>query len=222
MAEPDSPSLTSLRVPRTARIATLGSPAAAPEWWIVLHGYGQLAADFIEPFGSVATPERCIVAPEALSRFYVDGMDSHEDVGASWMTREAREHEIEDYLRYLDSVVDHLRPDGASPTIRVLGFSQGTATASRWALLGDTTVDRLVLWGGAPAHDLDLNAHASALRQLDLTIVLGTEDPYVTDEHRSAVRAQLGHNDIPVSVHTYEGGHHLNRDVLAQIVGDGN
>lgn len=220
MPQPTTPTLTSLRVPRTARIATLGSPPDAAEWWIVLHGYGQLATDFIEPFEAVTTPDRCIVAPEALSRFYIDGLEPHEEVGASWMTREAREHEIEDYLRYLDIVVEHLRPNEASPTIRVLGFSQGTATASRWALLGDTEVDRLVLWGGAPAHDLDLDTHAAALRQLDLTIVLGTEDPYVTDKQRSAVRAQLAHYDIPVSVYTYEGGHHLNRGMLAQIMND--
>ena len=85
---PDSPTLHTLRVARTARVATLGRPTAAATWWVVLHGYGQLAADFIEPFGAVVTPERCVVAPEALSRFYVDGLESHEEVGASWMTRE--------------------------------------------------------------------------------------------------------------------------------------
>ncbi len=219
MARPASLSLTSLRVPRTARVATLGSPDAASEWWIVLHGYGQLAADFIEPFEAVATSDRCIVAPEALSRFYVDGLDTHETVGASWMTRDAREDEIQDYLRYLDRVVEHLRPPGAAPTIRVLGFSQGAATASRWALHGDTTVDRLVLWGGALAHDLDLEAHAALLRQMDLTLVLGTDDPYVTDEHRSVVRAQLARHNIPATVHTFEGGHHLNREMLVTLIG---
>jgi predicted esterase len=101
----------------------------------------------------------------------------------------------------------------------VLGFSQGAATAGRWAVLGETAIDRLVLWGGAPAHDLDLGTHADTLQQLDLTIVLGTEDPYVSDERRSAVRAQLAHNDIPVTVHTYEGGHHLDREMLTQIIG---
>ena len=212
------PSLSSLQVSRTARIATLGSPEEASVCWIALHGYGQLAADFIEPFGPSVTAHRCVVAPEALSRFYVDEMDAHEEVGASWMTRDAREDDIQDYLRYLDRVVEHLYAGSTTPSIRVLGFSQGTATASRWALLGNTTVDRLVLWGGAPAHDLDLETHAPALRQLDLTIVLGTEDPYVTDDHRSAVRAQLARHDIPVTVHTYEGGHHLHRDTLSQVL----
>jgi predicted esterase len=104
--------------------------------------------------------------------------------------------------------------------VHVLGFSQGAATASRWALLGDTALDRLVLWGGAPAHDLDLETHADALRAMDLTLVMGTDDPYVTDERRAAVRRQLARHDIPVTVHTFEGGHRLDDVTLRTIIVD--
>jgi len=214
---PDSSQHT-LRVDRTARVTTLGTPATAATWWVVLHGYGQLASDFVSHFEDLATPDRAVVAPEALSRFYVDGLATHEQVGASWMTRAAREAEITDYVGYLDRVVDHFRPDGPSPSIRVLGFSQGAATASRWAVLGDTPVDRLVLWGGAPAPDLDLSAHAEALREMDLTMVVGTDDPYVTPERRAAVEQQLAEHDIPVSLHDFEGGHRLQQNTLRQIL----
>ena len=112
------------------------------------------------------------------------------------------------------------RPDGTAPSIRVLGFSQGAATASRWALLGDTAVDRLVLWGGAPAHDLDLSAHAERLRALDLTLVTGTDDPYVTEERRAAVRRRLDRHDIPVTERTFEGGHRLDDAVLGEIASE--
>ncbi len=215
-----APSLHSVRVPRTARVATLGAPDTAPEWWVVLHGYGQLAANFIEPFEPIVTPERCVVAPEALSRFYVDGLESHEEVGASWMTREERVHEIADYVSYLDAVVRQLRPDDHEPSIRVLGFSQGAATATRWAVLGDTAVDRLVLWSGAPAHDLDLSQHADRLRAIDPAIVVGTDDPYVSAERRESVRRNLDRHDIPVTVHTFEGGHRLDDDLLRTIIAD--
>lgn len=213
-----SPSFHTVEVRRTARLATLGSPQTASAWWIVLHGYGQLAADFVQHFTPVAGPDHCVVAPEGLSRFYVDGLESHEEVGASWMTREDREHEITDYVAYLDVVVRTLRPSNPSPPIRVLGFSQGAATASRWAVLGDTEIDRLVLWGGAPAHDLDLSSHAATLRAMDLTLVVGTDDPYVTDERRAAVCGRLRRHDIPVSVHTFEGGHRIDADALQAVV----
>ncbi len=214
---PDSPTLHTLRVARTARVATLGTPAAAASWWVVLHGYGQLAADFIEDFAPLVTPDRCVVAPEGLSRFYVDGMDEHKQVGASWMTREAREAEIEDYVRALDATVQNLSGDELPSSLCVLGFSQGAATASRWALLGDTAVDRLVLWGGGPAHDLDLARHADRLRTLDLTLVVGTDDPHVTAERRAAVRRRLQAHDIPVTGRTFDGGHRLDEATLRSL-----
>lgn len=212
-----SPSFHSLQVTRTARVATLGSPEAATVWWVVLHGYGQLSADLLPSASVLASPECCVVAPEGLSRFYVDGPTSHEQVGASWMTREERSHEIEDYVAYLDAVVRRLRSVTDPPTVRVVGFSQGAATASRWVLLGDTPVERLVLWGGAPAHDLDLTAHADRLRSLDLTLVAGTEDQYVTAERREAVRRRLDQNDIPFTIHTFDGGHRLDDETLETI-----
>ena len=214
-----TPSFHSIEVPRTARVATLG-PLDADAWWVGLHGYGQLAADVVEPLKPVVTSERCVVVPEALSRFYVDGLERHEEVGASWMTREDRANEIADYVGYLDVTVRRLCPEGHDPSVHVLGFSQGAATASRWALLGDTALDRLVLWGGAPAHDLDLETHADALRAMDLTLVMGTDDPYVTDERRAAVRRQLARHDIPVTVHTFEGGHRLDDVTLRTIIVD--
>ena len=215
---PHSPTLHTLRVARTARVATLGRPTAAATWWVVLHGYGQLAADFIQAFAPIVTPDRSVVAPEGLSRFYVDDMDTHEDAGASWMTREAREAEINDYVRALDATVRHFSNDEAPSRLCVLGFSQGAATASRWALLGDTAVDRLVLWGGGPAHDLDLDLHADRLRALDLTLVVGTDDPYVTDDRRNAVRRRLRAHDVPVTVRTFDGGHRMDEATLRGLV----
>ena len=214
---PGSPTLDTLQVSRTARVATLGTPAAAPSWWVGLHGYGQLAVDFIEPFAPLVTPDRCVVAPEGLSRFYVDGMETHEQVGASWMTREAREAEIDDYVCALDATIRHLSGDDFPSSLCVLGFSQGAATASRWALLGDTAVDRLVLWGGVPAHDLDLATHAATLRTLDLTLVVGTEDPYVTTERREAAERRLRTHDIPVTIRTFDGGHRLDEPTLRDL-----
>jgi len=216
----ETPSLHSVKTTRTGRVATLGAPASAAVWWVVLHGYGQLAADFIGHFEPVVAPNRCVVAPEGLSRFYVDGLERHEEVGASWMTRVDRAHEIDDYVAYLDAAVRHLRSGEETPSIRVLGFSQGAATASRWALLGDTAVDRLVLWGGAPAHDLDLEAHADALRAMGLTLVVGTDDPYVTDERRMALQRRLVQHNIPVTLHTFEGGHRLDENTLQAVIDD--
>src|SRR5439155_5746399 len=101
-------------VRRTARYYALGpDDHSACELWFVLHGYGQLAAQFVRLFETLDDGTRRIVAPEALNRFYLIGAETapaaDRPVGATWMTREDRDHEIEDYLGYLDDVAKAVR-----------------------------------------------------------------------------------------------------------------
>src|SRR6266498_2722637 len=136
-----------LTVSRTARYFTLGRPDR--EVWFVLHGYGQLAALFLRHFEPLDDGTRLIVAPEGLSRFYLTEDPAERRVGASWMTREDRLTEIEDYVQYLDAVHADVvgSVDRSLVKVRVLGFSQGAATACRWASTGASRVDRLIVWG---------------------------------------------------------------------------
>lgn len=215
------PTNHTLAVQRTARYSVLGDPSAEHHVF-VLHGYGQRAQDFIRPFAAIARDDRCIVAPEALSRFYTDDLGEHSEVGASWMTKEAREAEIDDYVAYLDDLAATLTgsgnaPRSSSPTRTVLGFSQGAATATRWAVLGNTPIDRLILWAGSPAQDLDYATHADSLRAMSPALVVGDDDPWITAERRGQVTHMLAAHDIPVEVHTFPGGHRLSRDVLRDL-----
>src|SRR5207237_799567 len=67
----------------------------------------------------------CVVAPEGRPRFYLTESPTERRVGASWMTREDRLHEIDDYVRYLDAV--HVDLKLPNTRITALGFSQGSA-----------------------------------------------------------------------------------------------
>lgn len=213
---------SSLTVPRTARWAAFGpQPAAADEWWIVLHGYGQLAGEFLAQCAALDNGRRLVVAPEALSRFYqqMPG-DAQPDarVGASWMTREDRESEIKDYQRYLDLLVATLREGAdAMPPLHVLAFSQGTATASRWVASGGAPVARLVCWGGVIAPELDITSPAAPLRQTRVQLVLGTRDKFATPERVAAERARLDRAGFPYEAIPFEGGHRLDNATLARI-----
>src|SRR5919202_1046254 len=98
-----------ITVTRTARYVTLGDVhEALRQVWFVCHGYEQLPARFRQPSEDLAEGPRLIVAPEALSRFYVESGAGtrHADVpvGATWMTREDRLSEIADYVSYLDGL----------------------------------------------------------------------------------------------------------------------
>jgi predicted esterase len=63
--------------------------------------------------------------------------------------------------------------------VTALGFSQGTATVSRWVLAGSSPVHRLVLWGGDFPPDIDWDAAVRRLNHLEIQMIAGTEDPYL-------------------------------------------
>lgn len=225
-----------LRVPRTARYRVVGDPDSALEVWFVLHGYGQLAERFIRRFEAlpgVESGDRAVVAPEALSRFYVDGAGSEHGpesrVGATWMTRADREHEIRDYVEYLDRLaVAVLDPDAAgleaaAPAIDgggarrlvVLGFSQGSATASRWATHGRIRPEELVLWAGGLAADLDMALAAEALRGVRVRLVAGADDEWGRDRAAKS-RRRLSEVGLAPELLEFHGGHALPARVLTE------
>jgi alpha-beta hydrolase superfamily lysophospholipase len=163
MSERPAPDLREhlLRTPRTARYYTLGGGGTrVREVWIVCHGYAQLARYFVTAFEPIAQASRLVVAPEALNRYYFETAPGEHAgdarVAATWMTREHREHEIADYIEYLDNLAEHIAAGVPGPTRLVaLGFSQGAATVSRWAASGRTPIDHVVLWGSSLAHELE-------------------------------------------------------------------
>ena len=210
-----------LSVPRTARYFALGDPGPAREVWLACHGYGQLAARFLEKLRVLDDGRRYLVAPEGLSRFYLSERVTERRVGASWMTREDRLAEIADYVRYLDAVYDDVlaRLDRARVTVHALGFSQGAATVSRWTAMGKARIDRVVLWGGEFPPDLDLTRaeYAERLRAARLTLVYGRSDEYITPKVLAAATERFGAHDIPYREIPFTGGHELNEAVLKAL-----
>jgi predicted esterase len=215
-------------VPRTARYYTLGAPSELTrDVWIVCHGYGQLAEAFIEPFRCVADESRVIVAPEALSRFYTERTVPHTSaspIGASWMTREDRDADIQDIVSYLDTLYEHLvsglmRHGIARESVRVhaLGFSQGAAAASRWVARGGALVDHLVAWGSAIPDDANLRAIGERLPAFEVDLVYGTRDALMTIEQLAAHEARFRGAGVAYGIHAFDGGHTLHRDTIRQL-----
>lgn len=207
-------------VERSARVCVLGDVAAAREVWIVCHGYGQLAARFIRDFEPLVSDTRAIIAPEGLHRFYLDpppAPAAQRRVGATWMTREDREQDIADYVRYLDRVVATLVPAEPRPRLRALGFSQGTATVFRWAALGTTALAELILWSGDVPPDLDMQPAAQRLRQTRITVVQGSQDVLQPPHQARRQLELLDAAGLSYRTRTFDGGHALDRALLAEL-----
>lgn len=217
-----------LSVYRTARYFVLGDPSGpVEEVWMACHGYGQHPAYFLRHFRAIETPHRLVVAPEGLSRFYRDDAEGrHHRVGASWMTREARLGEIDDYVRLLDTVYAEVleRAGLVRARLTALGFSQGGATVTRWLahspMLGTPPADRLVLWGSALPHDLDLARHRAWMDRARLTLVAGDADPWATPEHIASQEALLHEHGIAHQIVRFEGEHRLDVEVLRRLAGE--
>lgn len=207
-----------IEIPIRARYSTLGGPAAdLREIWIICHGYGQLARRFLRRFEPLDDGSRWLVAPEGLSRYYVE----HETrlVGASWMTSEDRLTEIEDYVRYLDLLCAHMLETVDREAIRIvgLGFSQGAATITRWAAQSSVGVDRLLLWGGFVPPDLDLSEHGPTLSAAALTLVMGEGDEYIREEDVERESSRLATAGVRHDLLTYPGGHEIDGEILETL-----
>lgn len=207
-----------LTIPRTARYCTLGElTEKTQEVWFVCHGYGQLAPYFIKKFEPIASENRLIVAPEALSRFYLEGFSGR--VGATWMTREERTAEIDDYLNYLNLLYDAILGNTSTKNLKIniLGFSQGTATACRWVMNQHIKFDRLVLWAGYFANGIEDIIAPTLLIDKEVVLVYGTQDEFLKQidvvKYEANIRQTIPH----LRVITFEGGHTVEAEALLKV-----
>ncbi|OUJ74299.1 alpha/beta hydrolase [Hymenobacter crusticola] len=208
-----------LTISRSARYYQLGELSAATRRvWFVAHGYGQLAAYFIRHFAFLtqADPTLVVVAPEGLSKFYLNGTSGR--IGATWMTREDRLTEIEDYVGFLNqlagSLLAHCQPE---VEITVLGFSQGAATVSRWLARASFRPAHLILWAGAFPPDMAVEVATHLLHQFPVTLVCGDEDPFISAEELEKQVSFLRRYGIEPEVIRFAGKHALNPAVLQQL-----
>ena len=213
-----------IAVSRTARYWTLGNGRDPSEVWFVIHGYKQLARRFLRRFASIDDDTRLIVAPEALSRFYI-GQEAGRHgatsvVGATWMTREDREHEIGDYVSYLDRLAEEVCTPlvGPRPRVVVLGFSQGVATSTRWVVRGKVCPAQLVLWGDVTPPDLDMTRASEALAEVDVVMVRGDQDPALGGRLAAEESTRLATASIGYRTLSYGGGHDIDEGALAELV----
>ena len=187
------------------------------EVWFVLHGHGQLAQYFIRKFNTLDLSRILIVAPEGLSKYYLSGYTGR--VGATWMTKEDRLLDIKNYVTYLNSVYDAIISElNENVKITVLGFSQGTATASRWVAQSKIHVDRLILWAGIFPPDMEVTTAKDRFDNIEVLIVYGNKDEFLNDEkfkEQEAIIQQLGISEPKVI--SFDGNHDIHNRTLQLI-----
>jgi predicted esterase len=211
-----------IRFSFTGRYFTLGNKEKAKQIWFVLHGYGQLASYFIKKFKVLEDYNILVIAPEGLSRFYIDDIEKRLQtgstrVGASWMTRENRLSDIQNYISFLTSIYETETPDKNIP-VTVLGFSQGAATAARWVIDGKITFSRLILWAGILPPDLDFTKGKNILQSKETFLVYGSRDPFLHDDRFTEMNLLSEKLGITPHLIEFDGEHTIDEKALLKLV----
>jgi len=207
-----------------ARYCKLGKlDASTKQLWFVIHGYGQLAEYFIRKFKILEDQNICVIAPEGLSHFYLEDVASRAQsgnnrVGASWMTKENRLMDIENYVEYLNSIYQKEAGSTISIPITILGFSQGAATVSRWISAGKINFQRLILWAGIFPPDIDFNTTQGILKDKETYMVYGKNDPFINDAPISEMKMLISQLGISPVTKVFEGKHDIDSQMLLTFV----
>jgi predicted esterase len=205
-----------------ARYFKLGEQSErTKEIWFVLHGYGQLAQYFLNKFKNLPENDIVVIAPEGLSRFYLQDVATRSQtgnnrVGASWMTRESRLVDIENYITYLTSIYNHEVKTGIP--VKLLGFSQGAATASRWVMQSGVNFNSLILWAGIFPNDIDFEKGKEFFKTKDVKIVFGSKDQFLTPERIDEIKVLLDKLNLTYSPIVFDGAHEIHAPTLLKLI----
>ena len=108
------------------RVVLEEATTAAAGVLVIFHGYGQSADDALADAKQIPGISNWrVAAVQGLHRFY---SRRHEQVVASWMTRQDRELAIADNIAYLNEVLRQLSP--SNEAVVFAGFSQGASMAT--------------------------------------------------------------------------------------------
>ena len=200
---------------RTLRTAVHGRylvdiPPHSRATLVGFHGYRENAAIHLESLRKIAGDRAVgLVGVQGLHRFYSRG----NDVVASWMTKEDREHAIADNVDYVGTVLTAVADEFAivRPLIYV-GFSQGVAMAYRAAAFVPRPCDGVIALAGDLPPDV-----APVAASLPQTLIgRGNGEEWYTGEKAAADVAVLTAAGVSVEEFVFEGGHEWTAPFIAK------
>ena len=197
---------------KTFRYETLNGTISAKTVIYVLHGYGHLVKYFIQKFESIQK-DILIVAPEGMHRFYLNGTSGK--VGASWMTKEAREIDISDNIEWLNALDAKISNEYPIENRILLGFSQGGSTALRWQIFGNVQFNSLIVWASDIPPDL-IDKTENLKSQPNKHFAIGNKDEYCNNEEQALLIDQ--YKALNFNISEFVGGHSIHIETLNSII----
>ena len=184
--------------------------------WVVFHGMGYLSRYFLSHFKGLPSEEHYVIAPQAPAKYYMNMQFTK--VGASWLTKEETQTEIENVLSYLDAVWD-AEGGGKDLQLCVLGYSQGLSIASRWVARRKIQCNKLIFFSGGMPAELEPPDFDFLPTETDIYMIYGDKDHYLTPERlvHEQQRFEEIFRDRGQRI-VFNGGHEMKPDILSQLI----
>ena len=185
--------------------------------WIVFHGYGQLSKYFIRRFDVLDGDKNYIIAPQGLSKFYVD--EDYKNVGASWLTKEDRGSDLLNQQKYLIKLMDELKLkiDFSKIKVNLFGFSQGVSALTRLLMNYNMKVNNIIIWAGWVPDEF-FNINKDVLKDTNLFFVVGNKDKYYNNLIIKGYIEKFKNTlNKEIDYFVFNGGHIVDRKVLKKI-----
>jgi len=185
--------------------------------WFVFHGIGYLSRYFMKYFKDLDPDENYIIAPQAPSKYYLNGEYKH--VGASWLTKEDTDTALENVLTYTQTVFESEKIP-ANINLIILGYSQGVSIACRWIVKNRINCSKLVLFAGSIPHEITKNDMAF-LRENDTNVysMVGDKDEWLTE---TRLKTEKEKGDLlfgdRISYTIFDGKHELKKELLSTVL----
>ncbi len=183
--------------------------------WLVFHGMGYLSRYFLKYFDGLDPKRHYLIAPQAPSKYYLNGQFRH--IGACWLTKEDTEQEMENILAYLDALMAGFSlPEQVK--LVIFGYSQGVSISMRWLARRKIQCDHLILYAGGIPEEIKPSDIAHLNDQTGIKVIVGNRDEYITP-----ARWELEKEKIltlfkgRAVVEVFDGTHEIRKELINRL-----
>lgn len=183
--------------------------------WVVFHGIGYLSRYFLKYFEGLDPDLHYLIAPQAPSKYYLNGQYKH--VGASWLTKENTAVEISNLMAYIDAVMARESLPNNIKLV-VFGYSQGVSIAMRWVVSRKISCEHLILYAGGIPNELGPKDLLHLEQKTRVKIIVGTKDEYITPERWEIEKKKIEHLfKGKAIIEFFDGGHEVKKEIINSL-----
>ena len=207
-----------MRIPHTVYYSVQVPQQKGPRpLLIVLHGFGQVAGQFIKVFEPLARNGVLVAAPQGAHQLYTNLKERR--VGFSWLTKYERDRSVVDFVAYMEQFYKLLQEtcEVDSQRVFMLGFSQGVSMAYRtWAHSSLPVRGVIACAGDLPP---DMIEQLEGLPPIQILLVHGRQDEEVPPEKAQEALKHLRAVGLKPKLFDFEGGHVVPSRALPMVEG---